>query len=123
MRITNEQVEAVMMALSSVMTGVMLPVAEACGCAEVIVALDDAHKKIMLVETPIFNGRQNINSTDDPAAISRLNEFRAIECAVDIPIFPIHVIASAGGKANPVHLAMLLRVGIVTTDRATPEEE
>ena len=116
MRITNGQVEVVLTALASVMASVVLPTAEACDTAEVLVALEVAHKKIGLVEAPIFAGRTTITTDGDPDAITRLNEFRALECDVEIPTLALATIKNSDGKVNAGHIALLLRTGIITND-------
>lgn len=111
--ITNGTVESVVKALTSVMRSVLLPNAEAWDWAEVIVELGEAHKKILLVETPISRGRATINSVEDPEAFKQLIDFRALECGVQIPVLDRDTFKNSGGEANAVDLALLMELGII----------
>ena len=124
MKIPNQHVDPVLQALSSVLSGVMLPISDACEWADAIVSLSGAKSKLDLVEKPIFAGRHEIDSNDDPDAAARLQELRNQECGVDIPVLELNVIADGKGSANPMHLALLLDLGVIEKegkDSAQPE--
>lgn len=126
MKVDNKQIEPVLGAIASVMSGVVLPVHDAGAWAEAIVDLGAARKRVMLMEQPVFvgaplddHGNPVINEKDNPEGIAQVSAIRNAECPVDIPTITMDVIKAATGEANPIKLALLLEVGIVT--RAEPE--